>query len=396
MYVVDMYRGVVQEADLLDRLPARLHQGRAISSSRSSTGASGGSCTIRPSAIAQPALSKATPAELVQTLSHPNGWWRDTAQQLLVERDATAGRAPLTKLAGADVRLARQASRVVDARRTRRARAGARAHVARPTSRQTSAPPRIRLSERWLREGEQPRPRPPCSSSRTTRRWTVRRQLGASHRRSCRRLRGLEPSSRCLHGTAAIRCSSTRRSAACAAAEADVLDRVLQASADCGAGRRRHDARRRRLPRAADVPSVQRMIARAATRIDAGVAAQRHAAGARHRSAVSRRRTRWARRPRRGAAGAAGLASRRARGAHPSLPRPTTKPEPLAKRVVGKTRLAGEAGAGCRRRRAADRRAAAAIRCRRRALQEHLRRLPSAGRQGQGKDRAKPAWSRAT
>ena len=34
----------------------------------------------------RPALSKATPAQLVETLSHPNGWWRDTAQRLLVER----------------------------------------------------------------------------------------------------------------------------------------------------------------------------------------------------------------------------------------------------------------------------------------------------------------------
>jgi mono/diheme cytochrome c family protein len=33
-----------------------------------------------------PALSKATPTQLVETLSHPNGWWRDTAQRLLVER----------------------------------------------------------------------------------------------------------------------------------------------------------------------------------------------------------------------------------------------------------------------------------------------------------------------
>jgi mono/diheme cytochrome c family protein/HEAT repeat protein len=35
-----------------------------------------------------PALSHATPAQLVETLSHPNGWWRDTAQRLLVERGA--------------------------------------------------------------------------------------------------------------------------------------------------------------------------------------------------------------------------------------------------------------------------------------------------------------------
>jgi hypothetical protein len=35
---------------------------------------------------AAPALSKATPQQLVQTLANPKGWWRDTAQRLLVER----------------------------------------------------------------------------------------------------------------------------------------------------------------------------------------------------------------------------------------------------------------------------------------------------------------------
>src|SRR5206468_9603667 len=34
----------------------------------------------------RPRLSKASPAELVAMLSHANGWWRDTAQRLLVER----------------------------------------------------------------------------------------------------------------------------------------------------------------------------------------------------------------------------------------------------------------------------------------------------------------------
>ena len=38
----------------------------------------------------KPQLSRATPAQLVQYLSHPNGWWRDTAQRLLVERGARA------------------------------------------------------------------------------------------------------------------------------------------------------------------------------------------------------------------------------------------------------------------------------------------------------------------
>ena len=55
---------------------------------------------------APPALSKATPAQLVQTLSHPNGWRRDTAQRLLVERGGTARRA-CAQAAGRDGRRSR-------------------------------------------------------------------------------------------------------------------------------------------------------------------------------------------------------------------------------------------------------------------------------------------------
>lgn len=36
----------------------------------------------------RPRLAEAANADLVATLSHPNGWWRDTAQRLLVERQA--------------------------------------------------------------------------------------------------------------------------------------------------------------------------------------------------------------------------------------------------------------------------------------------------------------------
>jgi hypothetical protein len=36
----------------------------------------------------RPRLSAASNAELVSALAHPNGWWRDTAQRLLVERRA--------------------------------------------------------------------------------------------------------------------------------------------------------------------------------------------------------------------------------------------------------------------------------------------------------------------
>src|SRR4029453_994100 len=46
-----------------------------------------------------PALSKVTPAQLVTTLSHPNGWWRDTAQPLPVGGGGATAILPLTGLA---------------------------------------------------------------------------------------------------------------------------------------------------------------------------------------------------------------------------------------------------------------------------------------------------------
>ena len=44
-------------------------------------------------------LRDASTAELVKALSHPNGWWRDTAQRLLVERRDTAAVPALVALA---------------------------------------------------------------------------------------------------------------------------------------------------------------------------------------------------------------------------------------------------------------------------------------------------------
>jgi mono/diheme cytochrome c family protein/glucose/arabinose dehydrogenase/type 1 glutamine amidotransferase len=85
LYVVDMYRGVVQDAayqteylkDYIRRnqLAQPVNRGRiwrlvheAFRRDR------------------KPALSKEPAEGLVAYLSHPNGWWRDTAQQLLVQR----------------------------------------------------------------------------------------------------------------------------------------------------------------------------------------------------------------------------------------------------------------------------------------------------------------------
>lgn len=87
LYVVDMYREIVEHPDFV---PADLRKsvefrrwhdrGRIWRIDEAGANPAG----KRPAA--RPALGKASAPELVNLLSHPVGWWRDTAQRLLVER----------------------------------------------------------------------------------------------------------------------------------------------------------------------------------------------------------------------------------------------------------------------------------------------------------------------
>jgi len=85
LYVADMYRGVVQDVAYqteflsdhikLNKLQLPVHLGRIFRIVHTTT-----------QRAPKPSLSKETPEGLVKALTHPNGWYRDTAQQLLVER----------------------------------------------------------------------------------------------------------------------------------------------------------------------------------------------------------------------------------------------------------------------------------------------------------------------
>jgi len=87
LYIVDMYRGVVQESvaikkgsylrDVVEKhgLEKNIGRGRVWRLVHEST---------KPSAM--PKMLDETPSQLVSHLAHPNGWWRDTAQKLLVLR----------------------------------------------------------------------------------------------------------------------------------------------------------------------------------------------------------------------------------------------------------------------------------------------------------------------
>jgi mono/diheme cytochrome c family protein len=100
LYVVDLYHGIIQHKAFIteylrDQILSRsldkdIHYGRIWRIGHDSA--------VRGP---KPALSTATLPQLVATLSHPNGWWRDTAQRLLVERGGKPVVAQLTQLAAA-------------------------------------------------------------------------------------------------------------------------------------------------------------------------------------------------------------------------------------------------------------------------------------------------------
>lgn len=257
MYVVDMYRGVVQEAIywtdyLRDYIKAGdlaqpIKHGRIWRIVHDTT--------RRDRA---PALSKATPAELVQTLSHPNGWWRDTAQRLLVERHATAAVPAITKLLGqtSDWRVKLHSLWTLDGLDALEAPLVQQSLGDKSPDVRAAA---IRLSERWLREGN------PALTAAVLKlmddpSWTVRRQLGASAGEMPQAAR-TEPAVALLarYGEDAVMVDATI--SGLRGAEGDVLDRVLQAHpapAETDAVTMLAAA----VAKSADVASVQRVLAR--------------------------------------------------------------------------------------------------------------------------------------
>lgn len=177
LYVVDMYRGIIQHRAyiteyLRDQILSRkleqpVHRGRIYRVVHETT-----------KRAPRPSLCKASAATLVDTLSHPNGWWRDTAQRLLVER---GDKSAVTALA----RLARTAPQprtrlhalwtldgldALDAATVTTALADASRDV------RVSA---LRLSERWLRE-PQHSIRAAVLKLMSDKDWAVRGQLGAT------------------------------------------------------------------------------------------------------------------------------------------------------------------------------------------------------------------------
>ena len=177
LYIVDMYRGILEDRlsmteYLRDQIIARkLEQpiglGRIYRVVHETTRRD----TLR-------GLSGASPAQLVAALSHPNGWWRDTAQRLIVERRPTSVIPDLVKLAesAADWRVRLHALWTLDGIDAIEPAMVTR--VLDDGSREVRASA-LRLAERWLGK-----PNPALRAAVLKRLqdsdWSVRRQLAAS------------------------------------------------------------------------------------------------------------------------------------------------------------------------------------------------------------------------
>jgi mono/diheme cytochrome c family protein len=178
IYVVDMYRGVVQAGGLwTDYLTdyIKTHDLQMpVGKGRIWRVYYGNRPARRPAA---PALSKAPSAQLVQTLSNPRGWWRDTAQRVLVERGDTSVAPALTALAASapDWRTKLHALwtldglDAIDVASVRKALADGNADV------RAAA---VRLSERWLDKDAELRAAVIALVDDTN--WNIRRQAAAS------------------------------------------------------------------------------------------------------------------------------------------------------------------------------------------------------------------------
>ncbi len=103
LYIVDMYRGIIQQANWTRKGTYLREQIEALDLQKEI--GRGRIYRVRHENFEpgpRPRMLDETPAQWVGHLSHPNGWWRDTAQKLLVLRRDLSVVPALTKLASTD------------------------------------------------------------------------------------------------------------------------------------------------------------------------------------------------------------------------------------------------------------------------------------------------------
>ena len=103
LFVVDMYTGIIQDAQFIG--PESYLRRKIEQYGLDKLHNLGRIWRVTHESFApdrqQPAMYAASPAQLVAHLGHPNGWWRDTAQKLLVLRQDPSVVPQLTQMARA-------------------------------------------------------------------------------------------------------------------------------------------------------------------------------------------------------------------------------------------------------------------------------------------------------
>jgi glucose/arabinose dehydrogenase len=175
MYIADMYRGIIEHRIsitmyLRDQIFARkLDQ---------PTGFGRIYRVVHESTQRDTSRMQISPAELVAMMGHPNGWRRDTAQRLLVERGARSAVPALVALAerAADERTRLHALWTLDGIDAIQPATVLRALEDSARDVRVSA---IRIAERWLGEANHP-VQAAVLKRLDDKDWAVRQQLAAS------------------------------------------------------------------------------------------------------------------------------------------------------------------------------------------------------------------------
>ncbi|GHC47068.1 DUF7133 domain-containing protein [Roseibacillus persicicus] len=86
LYLVDYYHGIIQHKTYMTSYLRAQYESRGLQAPSYELGRIYRIRHTDTPRGPQPKLAEASSQELLRTLAHPNGWWRDTAQRLLIER----------------------------------------------------------------------------------------------------------------------------------------------------------------------------------------------------------------------------------------------------------------------------------------------------------------------
>lgn len=258
LYVVDMYRGVVQAGGLWSEYLTDYIKAHdlllPVGKGRIWRVAYGSRRAPRQPA---PSLSTATPAQLVETLSNPKGWWRDTAQRLLVERADKSVVPTLKALAATapDWRTRLHTLWTLDGLEAIE-RDSVQKALADPNGEVRASA--VRVSERWL--GRDPDLRKAVLALMDDKNWNVRRQVAASLGEMPQADR-VEPATNVLTRYGADPIIVDAAVSSLSGVEAEVLTRVMQRqTASAPAPAEAVVMLAAAVAKAGDVASVQKVI----------------------------------------------------------------------------------------------------------------------------------------